>query len=135
METILVVDDNVQAREVLRKRLEVAGHRVVEAPGIETAREQLKTAAPQLAIVDLVLPGTGGEQLIAELEKRPDRCRVIAISGAPERLADLSTRYPHVKTLPKPFTSEQLLETVSAVLAEPAKATLMSRLARFLGFS
>jgi DNA-binding NtrC family response regulator len=134
MHTILVVDDNPQARDILRKRLEPAGYTVAEAPGIDTAREQLKRADPEVVIVDLVLPGTGGEQLIAELDRRHDRYRVVAISGAPERLAELAVRYPHVRSLPKPFTTEQLLGVVSAALADPVRPTLRSRLAGFLGF-
>jgi DNA-binding NtrC family response regulator len=134
MHTVLVVDDNPQAREILRKRLEPAGYQVVEAPGLDTAREQLKRAEPAVVIVDLVLPGTGGEQLVAELDRRHGRYRVLAISGAPERLAELSSRYPHVKTLPKPFTTDQLLDAVTAVLTEPPRPSLRARLAGFLGF-
>ena len=134
MQTVLVVDDNSQAREILRRRLEPAGYTVVEAPGLDGAREQLKTVEPDVVIVDLVLPGPGGEQLIAELDRRHERYRVVAISGAPERLAELGVRYPHVRSLPKPFTTEQLLAALSAALAEPARPTLRSRLAGFLGF-
>ena len=134
MHTILVVDDNPQARDILRKRLEPAGYTVAEAPGIDTAREQLKRADPEVVIVDLVLPGTGGEQLIAELDRKHGRYHMVAISGAPDRLAELSVRYPHLRTLPKPFTTEQLLDAVHAALAEPARPTLRSRLAGFLAF-
>jgi two-component system cell cycle sensor histidine kinase/response regulator CckA len=135
MQTILVVDDNPRAREILRRRLEPAGYRVAEAPGLDTAREQLRSAEPELVIVDLVLPGTvGGEQLIAELDRRQGRYHVVAISGAPERLAELRVRYPHLRALPKPFTTEQLLDAVKGALAEPARPTLRSRLAGFLAF-
>ena len=134
MPTILVVDDNPQARAILGRRREPAGYQVAEAPGIDTAREQLKQAEPAVVIVDLVLPGTGGEQLIAELDRRHGRYRVIAISGAPERLAELAVRYPHVRSLPKPFTTDQLLAVVSAALNDPARPSLRSRLFGFLGF-
>ncbi len=130
----MVVDDNFQARAILKRRLESAGYLVAVEPDAQTALERLGYAVLDVVLVDLILPGTGGERLIARLAGRPD-IRVVAMSGAPERLAAVTAKYPHVRALPKPFTTEQLLDAISAALAEePPKPTLRTRLQALLEF-
>jgi signal transduction histidine kinase/CheY-like chemotaxis protein len=66
---ILVVDDNATSREVLANVLGLWQCGVTLAFDVETALEQLRSAgaAFDVAIVDLQMPGAGGEQFAAEL--------------------------------------------------------------------
>jgi hypothetical protein len=62
--------------------------------------------------------------------------RVIAISGAPERLAALGAEGAGVVILPKPFTSEQLNSAIEGAMhagapAREGKQSLIGRLLRF----
>jgi signal transduction histidine kinase/CheY-like chemotaxis protein len=58
--TVLIVEDNADARESLRMLLELQGHRVVTAPDGLIGLELLKRHRPPVAIVDIGLPGLDG---------------------------------------------------------------------------
>jgi DNA-binding NtrC family response regulator len=119
MARVLLVDDDEQARWVLRKRLGSAGYTVVEAPDAERALEQFRAEPADVVITDLILPGKSGADLIAALGSEAPTVGIVAISGAPERLAALTDSLAGragFRTLPKPFTTEQLLDAISAVL-------------------
>lgn len=124
--TVLLVDDDQRARSLLRNRLEGAGYAVVEAPDAEHAIEQFRAQPTEAVIADLILPRESGDFLIAWLRSEAPGTGIIAISGAPERLAAIENGgagQARFRTLPKPFTTEQLLEALNAVLApsqEPA---------------
>ncbi|HKU71788.1 MAG TPA: response regulator, partial [Burkholderiales bacterium] len=82
---ILIVEDNRDAREALRILLGLAGHEVHEAQdgpsGVETAA-RLK---PDLALIDIGLPGIDGYEVARRIRatetERGARMRLIAISG------------------------------------------------------
>lgn len=127
--TVLLVDDEPQARFVLRKRLELAGYAVTEAADAESALQQFRVARPAVVVADIVLPGKSGEDLIAALPARG--VGIIAISGAADRLAELerqSAGRAGFAALKKPFTTRQLLDAVDAVMPAPAGRSLVSRL-------
>ncbi len=135
--TILVVDDDKNARWVLRKRLESAGHAVVEAPDAEAALQRFRTQPVEVVIADLLLPGKSGDELIKALRSEAPAVGIVAISGAHERLAELSGQVAGqagIRTLPKPFTTSQLLEAIEgAVPAKQPARTWGARLRRLLG--
>ena len=127
--SVLLVDDEPQARFVLRKRLELAGYAVTEAADAESALRQFRVARPAVVVADIVLPGKSGEDLIAALPARG--VGIIAISGAADRLAGLerqSAGRVGFAALKKPFTTRQLLDAVDAVMPAPAGRSLVSRL-------
>ncbi len=127
MATILLVDDDPQTRNVLKRRLTFEGYQVIEAEDAERAIERYRETMPDIVMADLRLPGASGEALIEDLRRADTAVRVIAISGAPERLAALQAGRP-VRTLVKPFTSEQLLEALGGVMQPP---TLWSKIRRW----
>ncbi len=70
--TVLIVDDSVTLRRVLRKELEGSGYRVVEAPDGATALQQLEAEPVQLVITDLNMDPMNGFELVTRIrEKRP----------------------------------------------------------------
>lgn len=70
--TVLIVDDSVTLRRVLRKELEGGGYRVVEAADGATALQQLEAEPIQLVITDLNMDPMNGFELVARIrEKRP----------------------------------------------------------------
>jgi len=107
-----------------------AGHLVVEAVSAESALASVAQAVPDVVLTDLRLPGQSGEQLIARLREAHRDVRVIAISGAPERLAALDAEGAGVLLLPKPFTTEQLNSAIEGAI-RPAPRSFISRLLRF----
>ena len=120
MSRILVVDDDDQVREILRKRLEKDGFEVGEASDAEAALNSYRDTPADVVITDIVMPGKGGQGLIRDLRREFPEARILAISGAldrdvPKLLAE-ADRLGALKTLPKPFTSEQLSEALDGVM-------------------
>lgn len=117
---ILVVDDDAMVRETIRLLLEHRGYEVVEAGDGRAALERDGARPFDLVIADVVLPGTGGVAFIrALLQRRPD-ARIVAISGgggiAERSPLELAAAAGATLTLPKPFTGDQLADTVRAGL-------------------
>lgn len=123
--TILVADDDRHVRRILRKRLEQAGYKVVEASNGKRALRKFRKSEPQAVIADIIMPGMDGHQLIAELRADDPNVRIVAISGALDQdihtLLDEAGRCGALRTLCKPFTSEQLFTALREVLEEPVQ--------------
>jgi PAS domain S-box-containing protein len=67
---ILIVEDDLTTREILRRNLEKEGWRVVEAHNGKAALRPLAQAPPHLILLDLMMPEMDGFQLLSELHKR-----------------------------------------------------------------
>ena len=70
---ILVVDDTVDTRRLMRRVLERAGMRVVEADTGEAAMERIAADRPALVVLDLRLPGASGFDVARWVRAHPDR--------------------------------------------------------------
>ncbi|MFP2909297.1 response regulator [Pyxidicoccus sp. 3LFB2] len=79
---ILLVEDNPDARQAMRDLLELWGHQVVVAPdGLQGVALAL-TQSPELALVDIGMPGMDGYRVAEELRSRVgQRIRLVAITG------------------------------------------------------
>jgi signal transduction histidine kinase len=84
---ILIVEDNADARETLRKLLELQGHRVRVAAEGHAALEAMRAAPPEVALVDIGLPGMDGYEIARRVRADGGR-RIILIAltgyGLPE---------------------------------------------------
>jgi DNA-binding NtrC family response regulator len=78
---ILVVDDNENVRHVLRDLLELKGCEILEAGSAEDALKILSKTTADVAMVDIVLPGKSGLELLEDLQQRYPDCRIIMITG------------------------------------------------------
>ncbi len=82
MTNILIVDDQASFRRQLRKLLTLAGMNVIaEAGDIPEAKEMVRQFQPDLAVVDVMLPGTNGVEGIPQLKALHHSLRVILISA------------------------------------------------------
>ena len=121
-ETVLVVEDDPQLRQLTRKLLEHHGYRVLAA---ESADAALALAAGEaqaidLLLTDIVMPRVNGVDLARRLqEKRPDM-RVMFTSGYTGRSLEASGVLDHPDAfIEKPFTSDDLARQVRLVLERP----------------
>ncbi len=69
---ILVVDDVMDTRRLIRRILEGAGMRVVEAATGEEAMERIEADRPALVVLDLRLPGASGLDVARWVRAHPD---------------------------------------------------------------
>ncbi|HEY5160676.1 MAG TPA: response regulator [Gaiellaceae bacterium] len=121
-QTVVLVEDEDMVRRLVSRLLERAGYRVVEAwTGEEGLRILSNGEKVDLLLTDMSLPGelNGLELARRALEKRSD-LKLICMSGSGEEelTSDLVARAKHAAFLGKPFSSAQLIETVSGLLAE-----------------
>ena len=112
---ILVVDDSGLARRGTRRVLEGAGYSVSEAEDGMVALERYFVDKPDLVVLDLVMKGMYGLEVLSKLRELDPHARVIVLS------ADIQTSSRQLVNdagaaafLNKPVTSEDLLAAVNA---------------------
>lgn len=113
---VLVIDDEDSARRAVAAGLREAGFDTLEAADGSTGLAQARSAGVGLVVLDLMLPGLPGEQLLREL-RRTSAVPVIIVSAKREeddRIAALDLGADDY--LVKPFTLRELLARVRAVL-------------------
>jgi CheY-like chemotaxis protein len=118
--TILIVDDNRDIRDFMQIALEGAGYGVHTATeGVQALAVQREHAADVL-VTDIFMPGQEGIETIARFRAEFPRTRVIAISaGGGTGKRDFLSAAMLIgadATLRKPFTADQLVDTVRTVL-------------------
>ena len=93
---ILIIEDHPLNRQLARAILEQRGHQVSEAVDVEGGWLQLQQGNPQIILMDIQLPGGGGEYLLRKIRSNPSTARlpVIAITayamqGDRERFLDM----------------------------------------------
>ncbi|MCA9000881.1 MAG: response regulator transcription factor, partial [Planctomycetes bacterium] len=120
--TILVVEDDTAIRRGLTDSLEYQGYRVIACgDGLEAERLLLR-AELDLVLLDVVLPGKNGFELLPELRRSRPRLPVIMVTarGAEEdRVRGLKGGADDYVV--KPFSSSELVARVEAVLRRSAE--------------
>lgn len=76
---ILVVDDNRDNAEIVRRYLEARGHRVLVAFDGDEALMLFETARPALVLLDVMMPGRSGWEVCRVMRQHPDHGRVVRI--------------------------------------------------------
>jgi CheY-like chemotaxis protein len=113
---VLVIEDNRDSREMYCTALAMAGHDVLEADDATRGLELLKSARPDVALVDIGLPGLNGYDVARRVRADPESRRVllIAVTGYGSRddreRARLAGFDHH---LVKPVSTDTLLEVLS----------------------
>ncbi|CAA9476804.1 MAG: Phosphate regulon transcriptional regulatory protein PhoB (SphR) [uncultured Solirubrobacteraceae bacterium] len=124
MAHILVVDDDRDVRGLVDFRLRKAAHQVLVAPDGAAALELVQDrGAPDLAILDVTMPGMSGLELLVELRRREGLEQLPAIFLSARILpADIAAgRALGATYLTKPFVAPALMAAVDAALG-PADA-------------
>ena len=107
---VLVVDDDAQLRGFLRASLELGGYAVVEADSGEQALAAIADRSPDLVLLDLVMPGVDGWQLLRRLQERHGSIPVIMFSGTLAQQGALEAAERGAQGfVGKPFDPEDLL--------------------------
>lgn len=118
-ETVLVVEDEDDVREIACTMLQRRGYKVVPAASSREAEKLCRTysGAIHLLLTDVVLKETGGMELTQTLLNIRPEMRVIYMSGYTDDVVlQHGIRNSQVAFLPKPFTTEELASKVREVL-------------------
>jgi two-component system phosphate regulon response regulator PhoB len=119
MNTVLVVDDEPNIREVIRFALEGSAFRVLEAGHADEARRLIQSGEPDLILLDWMLPGRSGLELAQQL-KQNSKTRTIPIIMVSAR-GEEEDRVRGLETgaddyIAKPFSPREMVARVNAVL-------------------
>ena len=118
---ILIVDDSALSRRTLRRILETAGYEVVEADDGMAALEIYFLEKPGLVLLDLVMKGMYGLDVLVKLREMDQEARVVVasadIQSSTRQMVDEAGALGFIN---KPFVSEQVVAAVEAVLAKGA---------------
>jgi len=134
--SILVVDDDEVFRERLVRALGQRGYDVRAADGPEPARALATDDSPELALVDLRMPGGSGLELVRDLKAIDPATKVVVLTGygsiatATEAMRLGATHY-----LPKPATVDEILAAfardeqppLTAIDGDPATTPSLAR--------
>ena len=108
---VLVVDDDAGLRELIRVSLSVDGYSVREAASAEEALAAIEDTAPDLVLLDVVMPGVDGWQMLQRMQERHGSIPVIMFSGkVDEQSAADAEQRGASGFIGKPFDPQQLIE-------------------------
>jgi CheY-like chemotaxis protein len=118
-ETILLVEDEISVRRMLREALSRGGYRVWEAENGAEALERwgAEVGEIDLVVTDVVMPIMNGLKMAEELKKRRPSLKILFMSGhAEEMLSSQGGLDLHLDLLSKPFVPKVLVSRVQEVL-------------------
>jgi PAS domain S-box-containing protein len=118
-ETVLVVEDEDQLRQITARALEKHGYRVLSARGAEEALQLVaeEGAAPDLLVTDVVMPGPSGRQLAETLQRRYPGLKTVFMSGyADDAVIRHGLVRGEITYLQKPFSLSDLVQKVREAL-------------------
>ncbi|HEX6703242.1 MAG TPA: ATP-binding protein [Albitalea sp.] len=121
---VLLVDDNADAAEMLGELLRDAGLDVCIAADGPAALAALDSFSPDLALLDIGLPGMDGYELAGRLraDARVQGLRIVALTGygrEPDRARALATHFD--EHLVKPVAAQHLFEVTDRLLGKFAE--------------
>jgi DNA-binding response OmpR family regulator len=120
--TVLIIDDDPDVLQLLRLMLETEGFDAVLAPDGPTGLLRLADTLPDVVLLDIMMPGMDGWQVLQALAMHPDPPAVVVVS-AKTADADRTRAFELGATgyLCKPFSPEDLVQSIDDAL-EPGAA-------------
>jgi len=120
---LLVVDDDVRLRELLRRYLSESGFRVTTAADAREARANLASFAFDLVVLDVMMPGRDGIEICEQLRAEGDGLPVLMLTARDavrDRVVGLEAGADDY--LVKPFANEELVARIRALLRRSGTA-------------
>ena len=117
--SVLVVDDDDSMHHGCRRVLEAEGYRTETAEDGLTALNLLQQAPFDIAVIDLVMPGMDGLELLAEIKRMAPETEVVMITGhATVETAVQAMKNGAYDYLQKPFVPKSLLQVIEKAVAK-----------------
>lgn len=120
MASILVIEDDEQFREMLKRLLEDEGHAITEAANGIEGIDYYRNSPTELVIIDLFMPEKEGIETIRELKKDFPESKIIAISGGGRKgifhILETAKMIGADRALSKPFDPPELFDIIKEML-------------------
>ena len=115
---VLIVDDSSLTRRSLRQILETAGCQVVEAENGLDALERYFLEKPDVVLLDLVMRGMYGLEVLQKIRELDPRARIVVVSADIQTSSqDLAGAAGAAGFINKPFDRTDILSALDAALA------------------
>ena len=115
---ILLVDDDFSVRETLSDILKANGYEVVECANASEAVDVVSKQPFDCAVIDLRLPDTSGEELVAKISARIPKSKIVIVTGyATEEILVKALKQAEYFFLLKPVEPDQLLKIIEKILS------------------
>lgn len=129
---ILIVEDDNDISQMLRELLQQEGYAIKQAYAGTEALFYLEKECPKAVILDLMLPGISGEELLSKIKTSYPQTAVIVVSAKEE----LQTRISILRAgaddyITKPFDTDELLARLEAVLRRSAKEQISEKVLQY----
>jgi DNA-binding response OmpR family regulator/two-component sensor histidine kinase len=118
-ETILVVDDDPDVRQIMSGVLSDLGYQIKEAANGEAALDILTGFRPDLLVLDFGMPGSNGAEVAAAARQRNESLRILFVSGYSDTSA-IENAVGKTTLLHKPFRPAEFAAAVRAALDTPS---------------
>ena len=107
---VLIVDDNVMTRDLIRDLLTEMGHQVVgEAENGDDAVKAYTAQRPELVLLDLIMPGKNGLAVLAEIKSLDPAAKVVMVTAVEQDiLSEQLIGKGAIGVLHKPFLYAEL---------------------------
>lgn len=117
---VLIVDDEKDFVSTLAERLRLRGIRADEAPGGEEALRMIAADAPQVVVLDIMMPGMSGLDVLKRIKADYPNIEVILLTGLGTKKEgmDLGAK----DCLIKPLQIEELIEKINKVMQKEGQA-------------
>ena len=123
---ILVADDNEDNLQIISRILQSNGFEVMVERNGKDALERAREARPELIVMDVMMPGMSGTEVLAELRESPHTSRIpVILLTAMAQNEDVINGYQIGADyyMTKPYTSKELLYGVRLVLGRSPSAS------------
>lgn len=117
---VLVVEDDRSVRETLGMVLESYDYEVDLLDGGEATLRYLESQWPDVMLLDLTLIGMSGEEVYDRILKNFNAVPPTVVLSAVQHGAHRVSHMNGVRFLAKPYTLDQLIDTLRAAVSEPA---------------
>ncbi|MBD3225867.1 MAG: response regulator [Caldithrix sp.] len=120
-ETILVVEDDTEVRELASSFLNTLGYRVLEAANgkkaLELVKKNNKAIEIDLVLTDVVMPHMNGEELAESIRKLNPHIKIILTSGYTDsKLIKSGLKEKGFSFLPKPYSIQKMAKRIRKAL-------------------
>ncbi len=113
---ILVIDDHIDTRKLLKELLEESGYLVVEAADGDQGIEICRKEPVDLVITDILMPNKSGVEIIQEIRQGFPEIQIIAITAGVHDFPSVTRIVGVDHTFSKPFKAARMLEVVQSIL-------------------
>jgi DNA-binding response OmpR family regulator len=116
MTRVLVVDDEVLTRQIVRTVLEANDYDVFEAADGAAALELIESQHPDLVLLDVAMPGIDGIEVCRRVN---GSCKVVMLTAHDDPVTEKASRAAGADAfLVKPFSSVELIDRVESMARE-----------------